>query len=37
MGAYDDYVMNASSTGQATAGICHARGGNADLPAQWLV
>ena len=36
-GGYDDYVMSAPGTGQAVAGICHARGGNAGLPAQWLV
>jgi predicted enzyme related to lactoylglutathione lyase len=36
MGGYADYVMN-DAGGAATAGICHARGSNADLPAQWLV
>jgi uncharacterized protein len=35
MGAYSDFVMNADGTG--TAGICHARGGNADLPPLWLI
>lgn len=35
MGAYTDFVM--SGDGTAVAGICHARGGNADLPAQWLI
>ncbi len=35
MGDYDDYVMM-SPAGVPVAGVCHARGGNADLPAQWL-
>ena len=37
MGGYSDFTMNAPSTGTAIAGICHARGSNASLPAQWLV
>jgi predicted enzyme related to lactoylglutathione lyase len=36
MGGYDDYVM-APAGGEAAAGICHARGTNAALPAQWLI
>jgi uncharacterized protein len=35
MGSYSDFVMNAAGVG--TAGICHARGGNADLPPVWLI
>lgn len=35
MGDYSDFVMNAD--GQGVAGICHARGHNADLPTQWLI
>ena len=35
MGDYSDFTMNAD--GEPIAGVCHARGGNADLPAQWLV
>ncbi|HVD91675.1 MAG TPA: VOC family protein [Vicinamibacterales bacterium] len=35
MGTYSDFVMNANGTG--TAGICHARGSNADLPPVWLI
>src|SRR5258708_35834627 len=35
MGAYADFVMNADGT--PIAGICHARGGNADLPPVWLI
>lgn len=37
MGDYDDYNMNLPSNGDTIAGICHARGGNADLPPQWLM
>lgn len=35
MGAYSDYVMNAD--GQGIAGICHARGANAEIPPVWLI
>ncbi len=37
MGGYADYSMIPPSTDTPAAGICHARGVNADLPAQWLV
>ena len=37
MGGYNDFNMNAPATNDAIAGICHARGGNAELPAQWIV
>jgi hypothetical protein len=37
MGGYDDYNMVAPGMGEPAAGICHARGGNADLPPQWLI
>ena len=33
---YSDFVMN-DADGEPAAGICHARGGNAHLPPQWLV
>lgn len=36
LGAYSDYFMKAPSSGDIVAGICHARGENADLPPQWL-
>jgi predicted enzyme related to lactoylglutathione lyase len=36
MGEYDDYVM-AASDGKGVAGVCHARGTNTGLPAQWLI
>jgi len=35
MGGYADYVMTAD--GSEIAGICHARGGNAELPPVWLI
>lgn len=37
MGDYDDFNMSAPASGEPKAGICHAKGGNADLPAQWLI
>ena len=37
MGQYDDYVMNTPETETSIAGVCHARGGNAGLPPQWLI
>lgn len=37
MGEYSDYNMTMPASGEAVAGICHARGGNADLPPGWLV
>ena len=37
MGGYADYTMNAPDSGEPVAGICHARGDNAGLPAQWLM
>lgn len=37
MGDYDDYAMVPAGGGDAVAGICHARGPNADLPPQWMI
>ena len=37
MGDYDDYCMNEPRGGETVAGVCHARGPNADLPPAWLV
>jgi len=37
MGSYEDFNMNSPTSGAPCAGVCHARGSNADLPAQWLV
>jgi len=37
MGGYSDFNMMMPTTNIPAAGICHARGSNADLPRQWLV
>ncbi len=37
MGDYNDYNMTQPGTGTPVAGICHARGGNAEIPPGWLV
>ena len=37
MGGYDDFCMNIPGSGETVAGICNARGENADLPAQWMI
>jgi predicted enzyme related to lactoylglutathione lyase len=37
MGDYSDYTMASSGDAKLVAGICHARGTNADLPPQWLI
>lgn len=37
MGEYSDFNMKMPGSGELAAGICHARGGNADLPSQWLI
>ena len=34
-GAYEDYVMK-SPDGEAVAGVCHSRGGNAGMPGTWI-
>lgn len=36
MGGYADFSMK-TPEGNTVAGICHARGENAGLPAQWLI
>jgi len=36
MGDYDDYVMKPPG-GDGIAGVCHARGSNAELPGGWLI
>ncbi|HVQ25079.1 MAG TPA: VOC family protein, partial [Planctomycetota bacterium] len=36
MGGYQDHCM-LPADGPAVAGVCHARGVNAGLPAQWLI
>ncbi len=37
MGEYNDFNMTTPESGESAAGICHARGSNAELPAQWLI
>jgi len=37
MGDYADYSMTMPSSREAVAGICHARGSNAELPGGWLM
>lgn len=37
MGGYHDFCMNQPADGKSVTGICHARGSNAELPAQWLI
>ena len=37
MGDYSDFNMTMPESGEPAAGICHARGGNAELPSQWLI
>jgi len=37
MGEYEDFNMLSSAGGEPVAGICHARGPNANLPSQWLM
>lgn len=36
MGGYEDYAMLPPGGGDATCGVCHARGGNAGLPPMWI-
>jgi predicted enzyme related to lactoylglutathione lyase len=37
MGEYSDFNMLSPTTQETVAGICHAKGTNANLPSQWLV
>jgi hypothetical protein len=37
MGSYSDFNINLPASNDTIAGVCHARGGNANLPSQWLV
>ena len=37
MGGYSDFNMQVPSSGVPVAGVCHARGSNADLPPVWLI
>ena len=37
MGGYNDYSMIPHGAKHAVVGVCHKRGGNADMPSQWLM
>jgi hypothetical protein len=37
MGGYSDFNLLSPTTGEAVAGVCHARGENAGVPPQWLM
>ena len=37
MGGYADFNLIEPDGGTPVAGVCHARGANADLPPRWLV
>ena len=37
MGDYEDFEVKLPHNQKTVAGICHARGTNANLPAQWLL
>src|SRR5438105_4339747 len=37
MGDYEDFNMIPPGGSDPAVGICHARGGNASLPPQWLI
>ncbi|PWK48599.1 VOC family protein [Pleionea mediterranea] len=37
MGDYNDYNMTVEGEAEPTAGICHAKGGNANIPPVWMV
>jgi predicted enzyme related to lactoylglutathione lyase len=34
---YNDYVISTAQNKQTVAGLCHARGDNANLPPQWII
>ncbi len=37
MGTYSDFNIVRPGSNDTVAGICHARGSNANLPSQWLI
>jgi uncharacterized protein len=37
MGEYNDYNVNLTESDETIAGICNARGTNANVPSQWLL
>jgi predicted enzyme related to lactoylglutathione lyase len=37
MGGYSDYTLMRTDNGEPVAGVCHARGVNAEIPPVWLL
>lgn len=37
MGEYEDFLIKSPGDAEVVASICHAKGVNKDLPAQWLM
>ncbi len=37
LGDYNDFNMNLPGSGETIAGVCHARGSNANMPPQWMM
>jgi hypothetical protein len=37
MDGYEDFCLNEPASGRTVAGVCHARGSNANLPPVWLL
>ncbi len=37
MNDYEDFNMNTPDGNHTVTGICHAKGGNANLPPKWLL
>ena len=37
LGDYNDFNMLPADEADPITGICHARGGNADIPSQWML
>jgi len=37
MGDYDDFNMNLPASKETIAGVCHAKGDNEGVPAQWMM
>ena len=37
MGEYEDFTMSEPGSGNPVAGVCHARGSNAEIPPSWIL
>ena len=37
MGDYNDYVLHPAGGSNTAVGVCHRRGPNAGMPAQWMI